>query len=35
MVPSVLGLVVFRDGAADARLLGLVHPHGTWIDWRA
>jgi hypothetical protein len=33
--PSVLGLVVFRDGAADARHLALVHPHGTWIDWRA
>jgi hypothetical protein len=33
--PSVLGLVVFRDGAPDARLLALVHPHGTWIDWRA
>jgi hypothetical protein len=33
--PSVLGLVVFRDGAADARLLALVHPHGNWIDWRA
>ena len=33
--PSVLGLVVFRDGAADPRHLALVHPHGTWIDWRA
>jgi hypothetical protein len=33
--PSVLGLVVFRDGATDARLLALVHPHGNWIDWRA
>lgn len=35
MEPSVLGLVVFRGGAADARFLALVHPHGTWIDWRA
>lgn len=32
---SVLGLVVFRDGAPDAQLLALVHPHGSWIDWRA
>lgn len=35
MEPSVFGLVVFRDGEHDARLLGLVHPHGAWIDWRA
>jgi hypothetical protein len=33
--PSVLGLVVFRNGVADARFLALVHPHGNWIDWRA
>ena len=33
--PSVLGLVVFRDGVVDARFLALVHPHGNWIDWRA
>lgn len=33
--PSVLGLVGFRDGVADACFLGLVHPHGNWIDWRA
>ena len=32
---SVLGLMVFRDGDLDARLLGFVHPHGNWIDWRA
>ncbi len=31
---SVLGLAVFRDGAADATLLGYVHPHGSWMDWR-
>ncbi len=33
--PSLLGLVVFRDGVADARFLAFVHPHGNWIDWRA
>jgi hypothetical protein len=33
--PSVLGLVVFRNGGHDARFLALVHPHGNWIDWRA
>jgi hypothetical protein len=32
---SVLGLTVFHDGAVDAELLGYVHPHGSWIDWRA
>jgi hypothetical protein len=31
---SVLG-AVFRDGAVDGTVLGYVHPHGTWIDWRA
>lgn len=30
-----LGLVVFRDGAADVALLGYVAPHGNGIDWRA
>jgi hypothetical protein len=33
---SVLGLVVFRDGEIERTdLLGFVHPHGAWIDWRA
>jgi hypothetical protein len=32
---SVLGLAMFRDGAVDAEVLGYVHPHGSWIDWRA
>jgi hypothetical protein len=32
---SVLGLVVFRAGEEDVQMLGLVHPHGNWIDWRA
>jgi hypothetical protein len=31
---SVLGLVTFRDGRADAELLGYVHPHGSGLDWR-
>jgi hypothetical protein len=33
---SMLGLVTFGDGSVDdAELLGYVHPHGSWIDWRA
>ncbi|HEY5025281.1 MAG TPA: DUF2332 domain-containing protein [Acidimicrobiales bacterium] len=32
---SVLGAVTFEDGAARAQLLGFVHQHGNWIDWRA
>ena len=35
MQASVLGLMVFRDREIDARLLGFVHPHGNWLDWRA
>jgi hypothetical protein len=36
MEASVFGLVTFRDGAVDAsEHLGFVHPHGSWIDWRA
>ncbi len=31
---SVLGLVVFRGGEAEAELLGYVHPHGSGLDWR-
>jgi hypothetical protein len=34
MMASILGLMVFRDGDFDARLLAFVHPHGSWIDWR-
>jgi hypothetical protein len=30
--PIVLGGVVFDGGGADARVLGLVHPHGAWVD---
>jgi hypothetical protein len=32
---SVLGLVTFRNGCAEAELLGYVHPHGSGLDWRA
>ncbi len=32
---SILGLVTFRNGAADVEHLGFVQPHGAWIDWRA
>jgi hypothetical protein len=36
MLASLLGLVVFEDGAErESKLLGFVHPHGNWIDWRA
>ena len=35
MMASILGLIVFRDGELDSRLLAFVHPHGNWIDWRA
>lgn len=32
--PSVLGLALFEGSAPDAEALALVHPHGTWLDWR-
>ena len=36
---SLLGLVVFdasgEAACAQADLLAFIHPHGTWIDWRA
>ncbi len=35
MEASVLGLVTFRGGEAEQQLLGFVHPHGAWIDWRS
>ena len=35
MMASILGLMTFRDGDYDARLLAFVHPHGNWLDWRA
>jgi hypothetical protein len=30
---SVLGLATFTDGAVDARILGYVHGHGSWLAW--
>lgn len=32
---SVLGLITLVDGDARPELLGLVHPHGSTLDWRA
>jgi hypothetical protein len=32
---SVLGLVRFDNGKTATELLGFVHPHGNWVDWRA
>ena len=32
---SILGLVVFDGGRAEPEVLGFVHSHGGWIDWRA
>jgi len=32
---SVLGLATFDGGDVDAEVLGFVHPHGRWLDWRA
>lgn len=35
MVASVLGLAVVAGGDVEPTLLGFVHPHGNWVDWRA
>jgi hypothetical protein len=32
---SILGLARFEGGEATTELLGFVHPHGLWVDWRA
>jgi hypothetical protein len=32
---SVLGLARFEQGEATTEFLGFVHPHGSWVDWRA
>ncbi|MDP9332348.1 MAG: DUF2332 domain-containing protein [Actinomycetota bacterium] len=32
---SVLGLAQFDNGETATELLGFVHPHGNWVDWRA
>jgi hypothetical protein len=31
----VLGLAQFENGETATELLGFVHPHGSWVDWRA
>lgn len=33
-IASILGLVMFSGDAVDATMLGFVHPHGSWLDWR-
>jgi len=33
--PSVLAAMVFDHARIATTLLGWVHPHGRWIDWRA
>jgi hypothetical protein len=33
--PSALGAVQFDEHGAQPTMLGWVHPHGRWIDWRA
>jgi hypothetical protein len=35
MEASILGLARFERGDVNTELLGFVHPHGLWIDWRA
>jgi hypothetical protein len=32
---DTLGAVIFDRGASREHLLGYVHQHGAWIDWRA
>jgi len=32
---NVLGAVIFEGGEYRPHLLGFVHQHGSWIDWRA
>ena len=32
---SLLGLVVFDGTEERSTLLGFVHPHGRWLEWRA
>jgi hypothetical protein len=31
---SVLGLALFENSETTSELLGFVHPHGSWVDWR-
>lgn len=30
-----LKLIRYHDGTKDERLLGIAHPHGTWLEWKA
>jgi hypothetical protein len=32
-MPSILGLAVFDRAGVEARTLGFIHSHGTWIHW--
>jgi hypothetical protein len=32
---SILGLARFDGGELETEVLGFVHPHGLWVDWRA
>jgi hypothetical protein len=32
---SILGLARFDRGETETEVLGFVHPHGNWVDWRA
>jgi hypothetical protein len=32
---SILGLARFDGGEVTTEVLGFVHPHGLWVDWRA
>ncbi|MGI8791907.1 MAG: hypothetical protein ACR2H3_01805, partial [Acidimicrobiales bacterium] len=34
MQASILGLCTFDATSVTPTLLGFVHPHGSWIDWR-
>ena len=33
VMPSVVGIARFHQGARDARALAHVHPHGHWLAW--
>ena len=33
--PDVLGAMLFDGGVASVHVLGHVHGHGNWIEWRA
>jgi hypothetical protein len=35
LMASLLGAIVYRAGEPDPTLLAFVHPHGSWLDWKA